>query len=70
MADELHVAEMEKFDKLKLNMAETQKRKNPLPSKEMIKQEKEARNCNEKPTCMVHSITMAFWSLSSSWLTL
>ncbi|XP_053458115.1 thymosin beta-4-like [Nycticebus coucang] len=41
MSDKPNVAKMEKFDKSKLKKMETQK-KNPLPSKEMIKQEKQA----------------------------
>ncbi|XP_062947900.1 thymosin beta-4-like [Cynocephalus volans] len=41
MSDKLNMAEIEKFEKLKLKKTEMQE-KNPLPSKEMIKQEKQA----------------------------
>ncbi|XP_006860812.1 PREDICTED: putative thymosin beta-4-like protein 6-like [Chrysochloris asiatica] len=41
MSDKLDMVKIEKFDKLKLRKTETQK-KNPLPSKETIEQEKQA----------------------------
>ncbi|XP_032281300.1 thymosin beta-4-like [Halichoerus grypus] len=41
MSDKPDMAEIEKFDKPKLKKTETQE-KNPLPSKEMIEQEKQA----------------------------
>ena len=41
MCDKPNMAEIEKFDKSKLKKTETQK-KNPLPSKETIEQEKQA----------------------------
>ncbi|XP_035880628.1 thymosin beta-4-like [Phyllostomus discolor] len=40
MSDKPNMAEIEKFDKLKLKKTETQE-KNPLPSKERIEQEKQ-----------------------------
>ncbi|XP_054109125.2 thymosin beta-4-like [Callithrix jacchus] len=39
MSDKPNMAEIEKFDELKLKNTEMQE-KNPLPSKEMIEQEK------------------------------
>ncbi|XP_062943856.1 thymosin beta-4-like [Cynocephalus volans] len=42
MSDKPNMAEIEKFNKSKLKKTETQE-KNPLPSKEMIEQEKKAR---------------------------
>ncbi|XP_011805180.1 PREDICTED: uncharacterized protein LOC105517290 [Colobus angolensis palliatus] len=41
MSDKPNMAEMEKFNKSKLKKTETQE-KNPLPSKEMTEQEKQA----------------------------
>ncbi|XP_016044288.1 thymosin beta-4-like [Erinaceus europaeus] len=41
MSDKPNMAEIEKFDKLKLKKTETQE-ENPLPSKELIEQEKQA----------------------------
>ncbi|XP_069415633.1 thymosin beta-4-like [Ovis canadensis] len=41
MSDKLGMAEIEKFDKLRLKKTETQE-KNPLPSKETTEQEKQA----------------------------
>ncbi|XP_036996624.2 thymosin beta-4-like [Artibeus jamaicensis] len=41
MYDKPDMTKVEKFDKLKLKKTETQE-KNPLPSKEMIEQEKQA----------------------------
>ncbi|XDA85683.1 hypothetical protein R6Z07F_015443 [Ovis aries] len=41
ISDKLGMAEIEKFDKLKLKKTETQE-KNPLPSKETTEQEKQA----------------------------
>ncbi|XP_008577629.1 PREDICTED: putative thymosin beta-4-like protein 6 [Galeopterus variegatus] len=40
-SDKRSMAEINKFDNLKLKKTETQE-KNPLPSKEMIKQDKQA----------------------------
>ncbi|XP_070333622.1 thymosin beta-4-like [Odocoileus virginianus] len=41
MSDKPSMAEVENLDKLKLNKTETQE-KNPLPSKEMTEQQKQA----------------------------
>lgn len=41
MSDKLCMAEIEKFEKLKLKKTETEE-KNPLPSKETIEREKQA----------------------------
>ncbi|XP_006898254.1 PREDICTED: thymosin beta-4-like protein 3-like [Elephantulus edwardii] len=41
LSDKLDVAEIEKYDKPKLKKTETQE-ENPLPSKEMIQEEKQA----------------------------
>ena len=41
MSDKLCMAEIEKFEKLKLKKTETEE-KNPLPSKETTEQEKQA----------------------------